>query len=316
MAKPVYLTKSDFKKARECAAKLYYKKNKYPSRMDDDPYLAFLADGGFMVETMARALFPEGQTIGNWANPKKAHKATIKAVEGGDGVWFEPTVLDLPYLIRIDMLRREGNVLELIEIKSTSLEPVDDLTSPFRGKRGGITSKWQPYLEDVTFQTLVLESAFPSFKVKPFLCVVDKSKSATAAATYDKFRMIPPPKGQPRWRAEFEYLGDPTDLQADHLLTFEDVSQEVAELRDEVDEARQDFAKSIRRGKVRRISVPVGYACKKCEYRLKDENAKKSGFNECWGSLAKQQPNILDLYRVDLLGGRDRDVPAEMAEAG
>ncbi|MEM1295133.1 MAG: DUF2779 domain-containing protein [Verrucomicrobiota bacterium] len=316
MAKPLYLTKSDFKKARECPTKLFYKKNKYPSRMDQDPYLAFLADGGFMVETMARALYPEGETVGDWGNPKKAHRATINAVSKGDGVWFEPTVIDDAYLIRVDILRRVGNVLELIEVKSTSVEPVDGMASPFRGKRGGISSKWRPYLEDVTFQALVLQRAFPNLKVRPMLCVIDKSASATEVATYDRFRMIPPPKGQPRWRAEFEYLGEPDDLTTGHLLAIVDVSVEVNELRDEVAEARKQFASSFKRGRAKKITVPIGYACKKCEYRLKDEKAKKSGFQECWGPLAKQEPHILDLYRVDLLGGRARDVPAEMAEAG
>jgi hypothetical protein len=47
----MYLTKSDFKIARTCPTKLYYKKLRYPSLMDDNPYLEFLADGGYMVET-------------------------------------------------------------------------------------------------------------------------------------------------------------------------------------------------------------------------------------------------------------------------
>src|SRR6266480_3076111 len=42
-----YLSKSDFKVARTCATKLYYKKLGYPSIRDDDQYLQFLADGGY-----------------------------------------------------------------------------------------------------------------------------------------------------------------------------------------------------------------------------------------------------------------------------
>ncbi|MDF1813185.1 MAG: DUF2779 domain-containing protein [Verrucomicrobiales bacterium] len=316
MARSVYLTKSDFKKARECPTKLYYKKNKYPSRLDDDPYLAFLADGGFMVETMSRALFPEGDTIGDWSNPAKAHKASEKAIRSGDGTWFEPTILNDPYLIRIDILRREGNVLHLIEVKSSSIEPIEDVESPFRGKRGQITSKWKPYLEDVTFQALVLESAFPEFEVKPYLCVVDKTKDAGKSSTYDRFRMIPPAKGEPVWRAEFEYLGDEKDLKDEHLLAFVDVSKEVAEIRDEVDLARQDFAKSLSGGKVKKIEMPPRYKCRNCEYRIKDKKVRKHGFEECWGPLAEQEPHILDLFRVDLLGGKARDIPQEMAERG
>ena len=47
------LSKSDFKVARTCGTKLYYRKLKYPTTLDDDPYLEFLADGGYMVEAIA-----------------------------------------------------------------------------------------------------------------------------------------------------------------------------------------------------------------------------------------------------------------------
>ena len=51
---PHYLSRSDFKIARTCPTKLYYKRRRYPSTQDHDAYLAFLADGGYMVETIAR----------------------------------------------------------------------------------------------------------------------------------------------------------------------------------------------------------------------------------------------------------------------
>jgi hypothetical protein len=49
----VFLTNSDFKVARTCGTKLYYRKLRYPSALDDDDYLEFLADGGYMVEGIA-----------------------------------------------------------------------------------------------------------------------------------------------------------------------------------------------------------------------------------------------------------------------
>lgn len=57
------LTKSDFKVARTCGTKLYYRKLGYPTTSDDDPYLEFLADGGYMIEAIAKLLFPEGREI-------------------------------------------------------------------------------------------------------------------------------------------------------------------------------------------------------------------------------------------------------------
>ena len=40
---PHHLTTSDFNLARTCITKLYYKKKKYPSFLDEDPYMEILA---------------------------------------------------------------------------------------------------------------------------------------------------------------------------------------------------------------------------------------------------------------------------------
>ena len=57
------LSKSQFKTGLECPRRLAYAVERYPSTSQDDPYLKFLADGGFMVEAIARALYPEGKVI-------------------------------------------------------------------------------------------------------------------------------------------------------------------------------------------------------------------------------------------------------------
>ncbi len=60
-----YLTKSDFKVAQTCATKLYYRKLGYPTREDGDEYLAALADQGYLIEALARALYTP--TAAGWA---------------------------------------------------------------------------------------------------------------------------------------------------------------------------------------------------------------------------------------------------------
>lgn len=58
------LSKSDFKVARDCPTKLFYKESgNYASVRDDDPYLALLAQGGYMIEQLAKAHYP----LGRWA---------------------------------------------------------------------------------------------------------------------------------------------------------------------------------------------------------------------------------------------------------
>ena len=104
-----YLTKSDFKVARTCPTKLYYKKLRYPSRKDDDPYLRFLADGGYMVETMAKLLFKDGREMGDWDKPDRAFAQTREAVLSGDVTLFEATVIHGLLMARLDILQRQGN---------------------------------------------------------------------------------------------------------------------------------------------------------------------------------------------------------------
>ena len=312
----MYLTKSDFTAARTCATKLYYKKLRYPSLADDDPYLEFLADGGYMVETMAKLLFPDGTELGNWGEPEKAFKETSSALEADGGTLFEATVVQNNLLARVDILRREGDTLRLTEVKSTSIDSEVDVPNPFRGKRGGISSEWRPYLEDVTFQTVVLQRAFPRFKVIPFLCVVDKAKSATVNATFAKFQLRRPIGPGGGWRPKVDYIGDVDGLRKEHVLALIDVSAEVRELSAEVEKAADTFAATLQSSPIIRIAPEIGKKCKGCEYRIPPGLATKNGFRECWGTLADPDPHLLDLYRVDLLGGKNRDVVAELAAKG
>ena len=59
---PRYFTKGRFKLALECPTKLYYtrKKNEYADQTLEDPFLKALADGGFQIEELAKAYYPEG----------------------------------------------------------------------------------------------------------------------------------------------------------------------------------------------------------------------------------------------------------------
>ncbi|HTS18040.1 MAG TPA: DUF2779 domain-containing protein [Verrucomicrobiae bacterium] len=312
----MYLTKSDFIVGRTCPTKLYYRKLRYPSLLDDDPYLEFLTDGGYMVETMAKLLYPGGREIGHWDKPEQAFEATRKALADGNCTLFEATVVNGKMLARHDILQRFGQTLRLIEVKSSSVGSVEDGENPFRGKRGGIDSDWRPYLEDVTFQTVVLRRAFPGFEIIPFLCVCDKARNATGNSTFDKFHLQRGTGPQGRFRPFVEYTGDAAKLPKEHVLAILNVSDEVAELEDEVAAAADELAATITGDRITRITPVIGVKCKRCEYRLPLDGADKSGFHECWGRLAEPDPHVLDLYRIDLVGGKNSDIVGKLAAEG
>ena len=182
-----YLSKSDFKACCDCRTKLFYRKHSYPTNLDENEYLKFLADGGFMIETVAKAQYPTGVDLVDERDPLRAFARTTELINASpDAVVFEAAAIWGKFYARIDVLRREGNTLHLIEVKSSSInaeDPEDDAESPFLNTKGAVSSKWREYLLDVAFQARLLRKAFPTFRVKPWLCVVNKGHRATAYET-------------------------------------------------------------------------------------------------------------------------------------
>lgn len=305
------LSKTEFKKGLECPRRLAYARERYPSTAKDNPYLEFLADGGFMVEAIARALFPGGQEVDQreGESPADATRRMLGAAESVD--LFEADFEFDGCSARVDILSRRGTVIELIEIKAKSFDSSENRQSPFRGKRGGIDSAWKPYLLDVAFQTRIVRGALgPGFKVIPKLCLVDTAKRCNGDAIYSKIELLPASKsrfGMPRAR----YLGDPAALREDHFLGFQDAASEVEELLADASPAgmemsRVGLAVAARAGSLRQLPIDLGVKCRDCEYRtVSPPKPDQDGFRECWGALAEGHPHVLDLFRIDLLAGRD-----------
>lgn len=295
------LSKSDFKLARDCPAKLTWRERGYPDTIDSNAYLALLAEGGYMVEQLARLLFPEGVEL--QYDPRRAVEAwqiTSAALEHGDGTWFEATLLAGRQLARVDILKRQGNRFDLFEVKSKSFDGdnIDEgPMGPFRGKRRphGILAPWRPYLEDVTYQVHVLRRLFPDAEVRAHLIVVDKSAIASIEAMPRLFRIT---RGKTPEEPDLDvrFIGDPATIDPGELLGVVAVDAEVTELFGKVREFADAQESRYGDGEVAHEQAPLGMHCAKCEYRV-DSEVDRSGFRECWGRLAPDGPSILDLYK-------------------
>ena len=290
------LSKSNFLLGCDCPVKLKYFKSGYPSLNNANSFLEFFADGGFMVEALARALFDYGV----WVVPQAGEtpeQATARLMSvPGDGVWFEPTFVVNDMLVRVDILQRKDNMLRLIEVKAASFDSVLDPT-PFRGKQGGILSDWSDYLLDITYQTNVLELAYPGFEVVPELCLVDKAKTCHEEAIFNKVELVTdkdPGSSGPR----AIYHGDIAALRSQHFLGFLNVRLEVDELIATVRSQANSLSK-IAANPAIALDPPLGSKCRNCEYR--NINNLRNGFAECWGALAAGTPHVVDLFKIGLL---------------
>lgn len=328
----MYLTKSDFKACVDCLTRLHYRKARFPSAKDDNEYLQFLADGGFMVEFLAKARFADSVDLVELRDPAAAFERTKALLAGNERIAiFEAAANHGVYHVRTDILAKDGKVIRLIEVKSSSIdtqsedepdsdEEENDATAAFFTKRAPrrVTSRWLPYLQDLTFQTLVLEAAFPEYTVQPFLAVVDKSQVATVAETLGQFSLNKVQTGpaDKRPRPEVSYAGQPAQLAASKLIAVLDAKEAVESLRGSVTETAAQMAQLLTAtGATRKepVLAELYRTCRDCEFRV-EAAGKLSGFAVCWNRFPATTSHILDLHRVGQIGSGPKDpVPALLA---
>ncbi len=186
-----YLSKSRFKLAEECPAKLFYtgKRREYADNSLEDEFLQSLAEGGFQVGELAKCYYPGGVEI-DTLDAVEAVKQTNALLRRDTVTILEAAIQVDNFFIRTDILRKNGSDLELIEVKAKSFDAKEWDNGLFLNKSGKIDTAMRPYLEDAAFQKYVLSLAFPEAQIQTFLMLADKTATATTSGLNQKFRVI------------------------------------------------------------------------------------------------------------------------------
>ena len=326
MTRPRYLTKSRFKLACECPAKLFYtgKSEIYPDTKLDDTFLAALAEGGYQVGELAKRYYPGGSDI-TTLDYEQALAETAALLEQENAIIYEAAIRHDKLFIRVDVLVKRGDTLDIIEVKAKSFDPTGP--SPFLTKRAGtLSSGWKSYLYDVAFQKHVVQSAFPNMSVTANLMLADKSSRCLVDGLNQKFRLVKDP-GTNRKRivvsadlnegdlAEQILVKVPVDVYCDMIYSGKDgVPSASTSFVARVNQYAHAYA-------VDEKIMPeplIGSRCAKCEFRATEEQeaqGKLSGFKECWGHALGwsngdfEVPTVLDIWnfkRIDELIAKDK----------
>lgn len=303
---PRTLSKSDFTLARTCDAKLYFRENGYPDNRQYNDYLRLLAEGGYMVEALATARCDGGIEMEYGADPAAECGRALEHLASDKVTLFQATLLWRRRLARVDILRRNGNVIHLVEVKAKSFDGAAhkaDLEKGglgvFRAKRKpfGIITDWLPKLEDITYQVILLERLLPGVTVHPRLLLVDTSKRSSLDDLPRLFRIERRTgrDGSSQLHS-VRFIGTAEQRDALDLLTEVDVSAEVAMLREEIDRAASYYESLLDAPFDLSLAVH-GAKCKECEFDVERPNTT-SGFAHCWGDLASAAPHVLELHAV------------------
>ena len=278
-----YLTKSRFKLATECPTKLYYsgKPKEYKDTMQENAFLAMLAEGGYQVGALAKLRYPNGIEITDKTHAE-AYAKTLEYLAQENVVLFEPAILVGDFFIRIDILVKKGNRFELIEVKAKSY---DSLNPNIAGVRTTINSGMLPYIQDAAFQTWVLQQAFPKAEITSFLMMPDKAHPATIDGVNQMFKI-----GQRSQVTLNIPQGLDTKFLAETLLAKVCVDQYVAEVlftplayaggEGALSDLARTWADAYKFDS--KIKPVIGVHCTSCQFKAKLDDGLKSGFHECW----------------------------------
>lgn len=334
MSHPIYLTKSDLKTARSCTTKLYYKKLGYPTVDRVDSYTRILADGNFIISKIAHLLYPEGiyitAQLKSDESIAKAAQETIDYLQQENIVLFEPVLYHSHKIARADILVKQGNHIEIIEIRGKGFdsEAHEDLVkyrnlSLFRNKRTGqVGGDWRYIIEDVAYQVGILQEMLAEYlpssdvEILPYLLVPDRNKTTAIDHLASYFQI----ERQDSHRNSFSkfngikinFTGDIEALRQDQFLTKVSIKTEVAELIKPTLTSAQTYVNQLIE-KSPELFAPLSKSCKGCEYRASDRDPR-DGFKECWGDLAEVENHVLELYQMGRIGGHETPLVNEMIQ--
>ena len=302
MAKNRFLTKSRFKTGHECPTKLHYLDNEqFASDKLDDKFLKALADGGFQVGELAKLYYPGGTEIRE-RDHHKAAEQTRELLKQENVIIYEASLLHENLFVKVDILVKKGKAVRLLEVKAKSWRNGDSFTT----KKGALSSEWEEYVADISFQRHVAMKAYPEFKYSCFLFLVDKDKTATVDGIHQKFFL-----SQKEGRTSVEVVPGTTMEMLGESLLCEVSADNAIELFINKDFNGTSFEQYVavlsKLAQDRTFASPVlGRSCGGCEYRVHSENlnGKSSGFVNCWTKATKhkaddfKQPMIFDIWNL------------------
>ena len=325
---PKYFTKSAFAMSLECPRRLYYAYDSehYANQDVNDEFLKSLAEGGFQVGEFAKLCY--GIAPANMIAELDPDVALTKTKEllNLDNVNIAEAAFRVGNMfVRADIIEKKDDVINLIEVKAKSWNPLEE---SFEAKNGKSTNKSiRPYLYDVAFQKYVivqaLKESFPdkSFNVNAFLMLADKSRIATVNGLNQLFKI----KSEPNKRSKIIVADNACEVietipLSDRIVRPFDVDdicdKIIAGQYEEQNDPEflmglrfQPFVKIISDDYCnhKKTGCIIGSKCFSCPFHkiAKDTDDKiLDGYCECWVEKAGFDPSMTDKALIKEMSGQ------------
>ena len=335
-------TKSVFKEALRCPARLNYcNRPDYANQNTDDEFLASLAEGGFQVGELAK-IYYDVPPMNDLTGPNEEVAARTTELLGQDNV----TIAEAGFMFgncfcRVDLLKKAGDEIELVEVKAKSWGGEKDVFCSARAAggcpAGSVRSGIREYVYDVAFQKYVVQNAlkemFPdlTFKVRAALMMADKRQLADVAHLNQYFKIV-------KCGKQTKIIREPgaDDLRnAHHVLT---PFWEVDEVCDKIIAGEtpeqpivlhgrkfKDFVAEMASrycGEKQNFDeIALSTQCYACPYWSDGSDGKKDGYDACWRAGSKAFSEQYTSYTErplleELWGGSAGQLKGNLIKAG
>ena len=318
-----YLTKSKFKIALECITKLYYtgKKNEYADQKLDDKFLQALAEGGHQTGALALFEFCDDPLGDNVIVKSLDYEESLKItndkiLNNGKVVIAEAAFRYNNLFIRADLVVKEGNQIDLYEVKAKSFNTNEEKELSFisgSGEKERVSSAWVSYLYDIAFQKYVIAKAYPEYKINSHLILVDKAKKSSVDGLNQMFQIIKEADG----RVTVDISNITKNQLGTSILAVINTDQTIEKIwnkfkvptnleEDFTFDSFVNYCESIYVSD-RRVFAPLTMECKSCTFWTKPgkDSGLKDGRMECWKHKTGYTESLLQTpWTIDVWQGR------------
>jgi hypothetical protein len=289
-------TKSRMKVALDCPTKLWYmeRPDVYGNNSEGDSFLEALAQGGYQVGELAKLYYPGGNEVVERSYEESLRK-TQELLQQKNVVIYEAAIRFQNLFVRVDILVKKGNKVQLIEVKSKSFD------GDIHAYNDSVKEN-DAYLNDIAFQKYVALQAFPEWKISAFLMLADKSQRTEVNGLNQLFSLRKNAQGQVEVKVNHAKLQE-TGLGNPILTAIPvDAALERCFFNAEKFGAYEEFILNTSAAFVagKKIESELTVQCFSCEFR-NEEEGKQSGFKECWKKHKKWTEKDFAKPTIDII---------------
>lgn len=272
------ITETEFSLARSCLVKVRHHRAKMLRNDRDNSFANWLRSEAKKLKTIAGHLFPSAQQI---ADDLTHHTADhTRSALAHDGVVAGAVFTTDHAVCRVDYAERHGSILRIYSVVTKCVNPERlALGEEFSYRSGAVRSEWRDALELVALRVRIAQHTFPELKIIPLIVAPVRD----VVCDYEGLHACLSPGVAAMERSAI--------TAAIALLKVISVALPCEYLHPVVEKRITE----IERLNDSDLSPTLGYRCKKCEFRC---TGSDSGFEKCWGPLAKTSPHMFELTHM------------------